>query len=126
MPSEKALFKHEIERKAMPSLSVVVQPKPNSPIKKQTLTLFLVAKSSLKWPSSRGESFESEGTDVLIEGKQRGACRENMGFDEEGRPPKTVEELSAHIIDHCEQSSPADVGGSELSLTLGKVVCLEP
>lgn len=73
----------------MPSLSEVVQPKPNSPIKKRTLTLFLEG-SPRKWPSSRGESFESEGTDVLIEGKQRGACRENMGFDEEGRPPKSV------------------------------------
>lgn len=49
-----------------------------------------------------------------------------MGFNGDEQMPRRVSELSAHIIDHCEQSSPADVGVGELSLTLGKVVWLEP
>lgn len=59
---------------------------------------------------------------MLMQEKQKEACTDDIGFNEEGRAAKSGVRMRTHLIDHREQSAPQmSARGSEPHA--GKAVC---
>lgn len=102
------------------------QKKSGSPIEKANLELTSMTKIPHSIATDQGKSWQEGRRGSQEEARKTEACRWDIGFNEEGPRSRTVWEWSLHIIDLCEQASPADVEAGELSLTLGRLVELEP